>query len=167
MSFHRDTQVREPHSLRAPRACPCGWGRTVTIRTGTCGPHLFTGSSPLDAGRLGYMSCSAVIMERRAPRAPLPLPALDSSSPAGPGAGHRASDDGLRRGQQGHRHSLSYTNGGQDGAFRHCFHPPPNHRYHSIETAEGDSNTEKYIFLTFSHVARLPPHTSVLFITFT
>jgi hypothetical protein len=51
LSFHRDTQVREPHSLRAPRACPCGWGRTVTIRTGTCGPHLFTGSSPLDAGR--------------------------------------------------------------------------------------------------------------------
>ena len=90
---HQDTS-KEPHSLRAPRGCSRGWARTVTIRTGTCGPHLFTGR-PLDAGRLGYVLCAHHGAKGRRPPCPAP-PCLGLFS-GGSRAVHRASDDGRRR----------------------------------------------------------------------
>jgi len=174
---HQDTS-KEPHSLRAPRGCSRGCARTVTIRTGTCGPHLFTGR-PLDAGRLGYVLCAHHGAKGRRAASPCPAPPCLGLFSGGTRAVHRASDDGRRRRGAARTPApfVLYKRSPEGGACDSVklaaiaaagFHPPPtpNHRYHSIEReGKGDDSIRKNnIFLTFSHVAS---HLSVLVIPFT
>jgi hypothetical protein len=158
---------KEPHLLQAPapRACPRGWARTVTIRMDRCGPHLFR-VRPLNAGRPRYVLCGcAPVTEPRAPRAAAPPGLGPWTLRRDPGRVHRASGDGRRRGAARTPTPFVCTIQTEARAgpakLPPLLSPTPSHRFHSIERER--EVTEK-IFFYLSDVAS---HLSVLVIPFT
>ena len=111
MSFHTRTQVRSRIHYGLRGAAPAGGPvPSPFVRARAAPTSLRVVHWMLDALD---MSCAPIMEPRAAVPPALLLPALDSSpAGAGPSTAHRTTAvvDG---GQQGHRHRLSYTNGGQ------------------------------------------------------